>query len=683
MSQMTHDNRSYWKAIGLLLIGVVLLAIQPDQGGSAPAALAAQQAAIVSQQVTLNATTFAASGSGHDVDFTLQGIALTAPAMQGVYHSHALAAPLNYTTDIALLWEADIPQGAEVKLQIRFSADGVTWEAWRAIPVEQDAGAGAYRGPLFWVERSALYVQIMATLQTNVSGVTPLLKILTVVFNDASAGPTAPSAPQQMAGQCSVNVVSRAAWGCPDGATSPRWPPTAQNVTHVVLNHTATANTATDWAKVVRAIWNYHANTLGWGDIGYHYLIDPNGVVYEGRAGGESVVGAYDGFNHGSLGIGYIGCYGNCEYLGIASQTPPTAMLDAGNILIAEKLYHEKLDPYGSGPYCDATHPTIVCRRDVLCRGASYSPGDRLCERLADIREDVKQIMVACWPTEKSSLSITPGSLTLAMPDNGVNAITANVLDNALCGFKLQLTFDPAVVSLANIVSPLYGVIIKPGNGFIDFEASSLTPPPSQHVTLATLTWNPQQAGNTALTLSGQLYNCQGALLPTTIHNGEISVTAAGYVTGRVLLQGRSTYTETLVRLTESPCPAPASAPGLTCETEADGDFAFAVASSPLYQCVYVTHRGYLSGQKRAPQGQLGTLTLLGGDINNGCQGDNTINIYDLSLIGGCHEYGNQNCIQIPDKACADLTADGVINIFDLVMAAVNFGKSGPLEAWK
>jgi hypothetical protein len=87
----------------------------------------------------------------------------------------------------------------------------------------------------------------------------------------------------------------------------------------VVLHHTATSNTYSDGAAEVRAIYNYHARTLGWGDIGYHMLIDRFGNVYEGRHGrGEDsatreilskdvVAGHVYAHNYGSFGVAAIG----------------------------------------------------------------------------------------------------------------------------------------------------------------------------------------------------------------------------------------------------------------------------------------------------------------------------------------------------------------------------------------
>jgi len=61
---------------------------------------------------------------------------------------------------------------------------------------------------------------------------------------------------------------------------------------------------------MVRAIYAYHAVSRGWGDIGYNYLVGQRGKIYEGRAGGDYVIGAHALYNNmGTVGISVIGNY--------------------------------------------------------------------------------------------------------------------------------------------------------------------------------------------------------------------------------------------------------------------------------------------------------------------------------------------------------------------------------------
>jgi hypothetical protein len=86
--------------------------------------------------------------------------------------------------------------------------------------------------------------------------------------------------------------------------------------------------------------------------------------------------------------------------------------------------------------------------------------------------------------------------------------------------------------------------------------------------------------------------------------------------------------------------------------------------------CLQVVRRGYLIGQKSAPQGNVGTLTLPAGDVT----GDDTIDIFDVTFIAS--RYGSNDPL-------ADVTGDGAIDIFDLTLVANNLGLSGPITQWR
>lgn len=90
-----------------------------------------------------------------------------------------------------------------------------------------------------------------------------------------------------------------------------RWPlEYSKRISLLVLHHTAlkVLGDARPAVERVRALYQYHAGTLGWGDIGYNVLIDEDGTIYEGRLGGDSVVGGHAYcFNHGTIGIALLG----------------------------------------------------------------------------------------------------------------------------------------------------------------------------------------------------------------------------------------------------------------------------------------------------------------------------------------------------------------------------------------
>ncbi len=97
------------------------------------------------------------------------------------------------------------------------------------------------------------------------------------------------------------------------------YPSDWQPVERIIIHHSATANNDPIPAITrIQSIYRFQAVTQGWGDIGYDYIIDQNGKIYEGRYGGNGVRGAHvfrdsdkDNFNYGSIGIVLLGTFTN------------------------------------------------------------------------------------------------------------------------------------------------------------------------------------------------------------------------------------------------------------------------------------------------------------------------------------------------------------------------------------
>jgi len=179
-------------------------------------------------------------------------------------------------------------------------------------------------------------------------------------------------------------VVSRTGWECPDGADSPGWTPEYENFTHIIIHHTATPNTDTNWAARVRSIWNYHTYDNGWGDVGYNYLIDPEGIIYEGRAGGDDVVGGHaSGHNTGTMGVAFLGTFSDVE--------PTDAALDSAESLLAWKCSQKGIGPLeNSTDYAGSNYANIAGHQDLA---ATECPGEDLYSLLPAMRQNVHDLI--------------------------------------------------------------------------------------------------------------------------------------------------------------------------------------------------------------------------------------------------------------------------------------------------
>ncbi|MBU0705895.1 N-acetylmuramoyl-L-alanine amidase [Patescibacteria group bacterium] len=132
-----------------------------------------------------------------------------------------------------------------------------------------------------------------------------------------------------------------------------------------------------DYQAIMRAIYYYHTISRGWGDIGYNYVIDPLGNIYEGRFGGDKVIGAHAlCYNHGTLGIAVIGDYQNNEV--------PEPALQALIWLIGKKGKEYGIDPQGASTFRGKSLFNVIGHKDVR---ATSCPGEKLYALLPKIRD--------------------------------------------------------------------------------------------------------------------------------------------------------------------------------------------------------------------------------------------------------------------------------------------------------
>ncbi|MDX6426402.1 MAG: hypothetical protein QOD52_1807, partial [Gaiellaceae bacterium] len=162
-------------------------------------------------------------------------------------------------------------------------------------------------------------------------------------------------------------IVSRAGWGADEEIVRAK-PSFAAADRLAVVHHTAGTNTysAAQAAAIVRGIEVYHVKGNGWNDIGYNFLVDRFGTVYEGRGGGteKNVIGAHsEGFNTGTFGVALIGNY--------AHATPPKAQRDALVTLLAWRLDVAHVDPLSTVVYTSGGNAKFKSGKNVTLRAIS------------------------------------------------------------------------------------------------------------------------------------------------------------------------------------------------------------------------------------------------------------------------------------------------------------------------
>ncbi|MBI3336703.1 N-acetylmuramoyl-L-alanine amidase [Candidatus Peregrinibacteria bacterium] len=149
----------------------------------------------------------------------------------------------------------------------------------------------------------------------------------------------------------------------------------------LVVHHTAlevNGETRTEEERV-RALYTYHANSLGWGDIGYNFVIGESGRIYEGRVGGDYAVGGHAYcYNVGSLGIALLG---NFE-----QEKPSQEQIQGLQWLLDDLTKKYGIDPNGRVRFHGKDISTIVGHNDL---NSTVCPGYFLDGVLSQIRSHV------------------------------------------------------------------------------------------------------------------------------------------------------------------------------------------------------------------------------------------------------------------------------------------------------
>ena len=221
-----------------------------------------------------------------------------------------------------------------------------------------------------------------------------------------------------------------------DGLPDPDYDRIPNMVSHQIIHHSATDNELTDYVNLVRSIYLYHTEVNGWSDIGYNYLISPDGLLFAGRDPGEnlsqdSVLGAhFCASNTGTMGICMLGTF--------MTQTPGEEALSTLNQLISWKAIQSNLDPEAS-----SAHPlnqelgTIAGHRDGC---STACPGDALYAMLPQIREKSLETIQDCGVFPGLNVNTNNQEMTL-FP----NPINGNILRfTTSLSLKRAILFDLA-----------------------------------------------------------------------------------------------------------------------------------------------------------------------------------------------------------------------------------------------
>ncbi len=175
-------------------------------------------------------------------------------------------------------------------------------------------------------------------------------------------------------------IFSRAQWGA-DERMRDKGSLRYFEVRAGFVHHTVNANNYTrdQVPSILRGIYAYHTQSRGWSDVGYNFLVDRFGRIWEGRYGGVArpVVGAHTlDYNDYAFAMSAIGNFETTQ--------PSAALLDAYGRLFAWKLGLHGIDPAATSQRVgNRTLPAINGHRDVA---QTACPGRYLYAKIPNIR---------------------------------------------------------------------------------------------------------------------------------------------------------------------------------------------------------------------------------------------------------------------------------------------------------
>ena len=335
-----------------------------------------------------------------------------APARGAGVVSRPLRAPKRFNL-VGLTWAKSQEQPG---IAVRSRTDGGAWSRWATLhaqaedgpdpgaePGARGASAPSWVGEADWIQyRMTARPGGLRLHFVNVRGsATEADRARSAVRRVANAGVSSIAALARAVGaraaQPAPSIVPRSAWGAAD--CPPRTAPDLGEVRAAFVHHTVNLN---DYSReeapaVVLGICRFHRNTNGWNDIGYNFLVDRFGTIYEGRAGGldQAVVGAQaQGYNAQSTGIANLGTFSSVR------QSPQA--LGAMARLIRWKLPVHGMPTAGTATLVSAGGATnkypagqavrlqrVIGHRDT---GATACPGDALYSQLPELRRLVGNV---------------------------------------------------------------------------------------------------------------------------------------------------------------------------------------------------------------------------------------------------------------------------------------------------
>ena len=362
-----------------LLLGLALLLTFPAPPAVASVPdLPAAPVPAVRPAVTPNVTTIPA-----DTRVSAMSVPQDVPSGTSVLEAVAPRAVATFQL-VGATWASST---GTVTFEVRTLASG-TWSAWSELSVEETRDATKPKNatePLYVGDATGVELRAVGAAGSSVTSLSALTVTSPTVAADSTLATV--SAQAVTGGVAQPAIISRAAWGADESLRS--WngadcavPKIDSTVKAAVIHHTAGSNsyTAAQSASIVRGIYAYHVQGNGWCDIGYNFLVDKYGQIFEGRFGGIRlpVHGAHaTSWNTDTVGVSFM--------MNSSTMDATPASIAAAESVLAWKLGNNYRTPNGWTALVGASIPVMFGHRDVM---QTDCPGTNLYARMQQLRDE-------------------------------------------------------------------------------------------------------------------------------------------------------------------------------------------------------------------------------------------------------------------------------------------------------
>ena len=332
---------------------------------------------------------------------------------------------------VATYWQGN----ADALVTLAFSADGVHFGPPQSAG-RDEMGEQRKNGTTYGALLSAPGTVAVRVRTDRPLGPVTVLGLSDGVSTTAEETTLSTTSAVSSAATAEPSITSRGGWGADPAYMT--WTPQYYPTKKLIVHHTATSDNYTDRAGAeaqIRSIYYYHSVTQDWGDIGYNFLIDKFGTIYEGRysrdyaganptgddATGQGVTAAHTaGWNSGTVGVALLGT--------LTSHDATPAARDALTRLLAWEASRNGINPEATEAFVNPvsgatiTTPNIAGHRDYA---ATACPGDTFYPTLPTIRRDVAALITGSAPAPDTTPPSEPTDLT-AVPGRTQVTLTWN-----------------------------------------------------------------------------------------------------------------------------------------------------------------------------------------------------------------------------------------------------------------